>query len=190
MGLTDRDPAEPYVHLEGSLVLLPKCSRTEGRDNRTVFEAYLRNVTIVCLNQNADAAHIDECRSSFGPLEAAFKPFWFSQSSYTTVSEFRTLPDETDQVRAFEHGIAQLFGITEGNCSSISAGSKKTVKVVHGDRGFHGADPRRQMRFHTLRVHRLTVRTEGAGVEGTFISSSSRAMYALDGKCESCVLSS
>ena len=181
LNLTDREPADPYAHLEGSLVLVPKCSRNEAHSNKTVFEAYLRNINITCLNKNAP--HYDECSSSFRPLEAAFKPFWFTQSSHAIVSEFRTLPYETDDVRAFKYGIAQLFGMTPGNCSSVSVGSKKVVQIVHQDGGFHGTDSSRQMKFHSLRVHELAVQTDGAGRQGTLISSISRAMYALDGKC-------
>ena len=74
LDLTDREAENPYAHLEGSLVLVPKCSRNEAHWNETVFEAYLRNVKITCLNENAGAAHFDECRSNFGPPESVFKP--------------------------------------------------------------------------------------------------------------------
>lgn len=186
LSLTDREPADPYAHLEATLVLNPKCSRNELHTNKTVFEAYLRNVEIVCLNQNAGVAHLEECRSSLGPLEAAFNPFWFEQSSNALVSEFTTLPNETDAVRAFEYGLIQLLGITTGNCSSSSFDSnnnnKRILKIVHQDGGFHGADPSRQMRFHSLRVHELTVQHDSAERLGTLMSSTSRAMYALDGQ--------
>ena len=191
LNLTDREPADPYAHMEGSLVLLPKCYRNETHGEKILFEAYLRNVQISCLNQNPPL-HYDECRSSLGPLEAALKPFWFTQSSDAVVSEFRTPLYETDEVRAFEYGIAQLFGITPGNCSSMSAGSKNIVQIVHQDGGFHGRDPSRQMKFHSLRVHGFTFQTHGVGTrrQRPFISLTSRAMYALDGKCvgASCVL--
>lgn len=183
MSLTDREPADPYAHLEATLVLVPKCSRAEVYADNTVFEAYLRDVEIVCLNRNAGLAHLDECRSSLGPLEAASNPFWFTQSSNAIVSEFAALPNETDAVRAFEHGLVQLLGITPGNCSFSSLDSNTTIlKIVHQDTGFHGTHPTRQMRFHSLRVHELMVRLDGAERPSTFVSTTSRAMYALDGR--------
>ena len=183
LSLTDREPAEPYAHLKATLVLVPKCSRDEAHANKTVFEAYLRDVEIACLNRNAGAAHLDECRASLGPLEAASDPFWFTQSSNAIVSGFTALPTETDAVRAFEHGLVQLLGITPGNCSLSSFDSKTTLlKIVHQDTGFHGANPTRQMRFHSLRVHELMLQLDGAERPSSFKSSRSRAMYALDGQ--------